>query len=293
MTSRSYEFRPLTILELIDQGFHIYRSHFQTFFMIAVIPCALFGLIQGYITALLIGPIDPDSFPMTWAMMAHVAIIVGGLLAAVGQWVAGAALTWSVAESSVGRPVSISASYSSLVNRAWSLGSLVIRLVLLHLLGLFGCYFGVMIAFAFTSLSNATLCIERVSPDHSLDRSFAMVKSDFGRATKLFALLGVLFVVAVVGMGSPVSLIQFGHSAELVFLPLSVAGQVVFSLAAAMFAPFATAVITLYYFDLRVRNEDFNRAQLVEALSGQGSDRVDTDGKSMANAFIGDRRRTW
>lgn len=277
MTSRTYEFRPLGIIELIDQGFHIYRSHFLTLFMIALVPYVLFGAMQGYGTAM-VGPVDPKAVDPNQALMSIVVSLVGALVMAVGQWMAAAASTQAVSGAVLQRPIAFGGAYAAVGNRIGPFIVLLIQLVLVYTAGLLACCIGIIPASILTSLAIAALMIERLAPSDAILRSYTMVKADFWRAAGLLILMGLISLVVVGGVTTAIEVAKgfvpaTNNPTNPMYIGLTVGAQALTSVVAAFVAPLATAVTTLYYFDLRVRNEAFDLYRLEDALYGYSESR--------------------
>jgi hypothetical protein len=138
------DLRPLSLGELLDRTFRLYRNHFTLFVGIMAIPAAfwlpfnvLFLSFQGSILGTVATPPGRPPLLPTPAEIADFAI---GALAVVGlsglvYSIAVAAASSAVADVYLGRPASVRGSYAKIRGRFWRLMGVVVN-ILLRMLGL-------------------------------------------------------------------------------------------------------------------------------------------------------------
>jgi membrane-anchored glycerophosphoryl diester phosphodiesterase (GDPDase) len=136
----SLDLRPLSIGELFDRAFMLYRRHFWLFVGITAVP-GVFALImtltqQGLQTAVTVAPgaASQDSAAMISQVGTIVLLVVGMMVAlviySVVYVIALGATTFAVSELYVGRPASITQVYSRMRGR---IGRLILLMLLIAL----------------------------------------------------------------------------------------------------------------------------------------------------------------
>ena len=117
------ELRPLSLGELLDRAFTLYRSHFWVFVGIMAIPSSL-AIPMNFLLLMKQG--SPLAFLTRQTVQSQAAVFSLGVLALLAIfWIAYAiamgAATHAVAEAYLGRPSTVSGSYGSIRGRFWRL----------------------------------------------------------------------------------------------------------------------------------------------------------------------------
>ncbi|HJR60564.1 MAG TPA: hypothetical protein VJ813_14230 [Vicinamibacterales bacterium] len=237
------DLRPLTLGELFDRAFMLYRRHFWLFVGITAIP-GIFALLmtlaqQGLQGATVPPPnaaaADPAAVAETFVTMAW--WFAGMMIAMVGYWIAYmiglGATTFAVSEIYVGRSVTISYVYGRMRGR---IGALIILLLLIALrvvgllvLGMFTIGMGIAIgtivspilgglfavllgvglfgAFVFMTLRYGVavpvLVLEGLPPGESIRRSIELTKGRLGRVFLLVLCATMITYAALVLFQGP------------------------------------------------------------------------------------------
>ena len=282
------EMRPMTLGEILDRTFSLYRNHFVLFIGIAALPnlvVLLMNLIVQGINAALVsttssgggdsGTVDIATGPSTTPVLLGVIAAAGfSILLLVVYWVAlvfsQAATVFAVSDVHLGRATSIGQSYARVKGHFWQMVGVMISVGLRVILGFLllilpGIY--LMLKYA---LAVPAAVLEDVNSSTALDRSSTLTEGTMGRIFLVFVLVWVLSLVAAGifqgpilvamvatgGWGSepPVWLQTFSHLAE--FLSNSLVGPVI------------TIALALLYYDERVRKEAFDLQMMMQSLDG-------------------------
>lgn len=268
------DLRPLSIAELFDRSFRLYRNNFGTFLgiiLITQLPIYLFSLITAAVE---------NSSNM--AGLTIIATILTLIFTQLGV----AVLTKCIAHNYLGRKVNFKESFERVDGTWFTLifASILAGLVVAGLALPFACIFTLVIppatgfsylgfwsiitiigvsimasiANVLVSLVAPAVVLEKKGPMDSVKRAWELAKKRFWWSFGNLFLLGLLSYLVVAG---PVTLLQFlfetilGETSPLF---QSVVGDAASSLLSAIFMPIRLAAVTLMYFDLRIRFEGFD-----------------------------------
>jgi hypothetical protein len=253
--------RPLAFGEILDGAFQLYRRHFSSLFLAALVP--FIPLIALYF-------LSAVAVSVVGTTAAAVAVIAGGLLTLplilVGMVVSMAALTYMTARAYTGKPVTTEAGLRYGLSRFWPLlGALALAGVLVMLGLVLFIVPGIILYCMFFAVLPAVV-IEKQGSTDALRRSRELARGALGR---IFALLVVATIIAslpgmALGLGSALA---FGPSADDFTLPwLTFAVQSGQQLLTALTWPFSFAATVLLYYDRRVRAEALDVEMAAEGL---------------------------
>ena len=136
------ELRPLSLGELLDRTFTLYRAHFWVFVGIMAIPAAIgvplnFFVSRSFVSSFgnpgKLAPVSPASFGFLWGFLGVIAVI--GLASAILYAIVAAAVTFAVSEAYLGRSSTVAGAYRSVRGRVWRLLGVALN-VLIRLLGI-------------------------------------------------------------------------------------------------------------------------------------------------------------
>jgi len=239
-------FQPMSLGELLDGSFTLYRRHFTALAGVAAICYGPFQAIRLYAE-------------ISGGWTEHLALLlIGVLLALVLSLLGSAAILKVVSDGYLGRePQAGDALRFALGKFGGLMLAGLARSVLIMLGFVLLIVPGIIIACGY-SLVGPVVVLE--SPPNALDslgRSWALTK---GHRGTVFVLGFVLMLVASIpGAVAGALSISFGLPA-----------QVVGSLAAILLAPLLPCGITLFYYDMRIRKEAFD-LQALGQLIGDGA----------------------
>ncbi|MYB48720.1 MAG: hypothetical protein F4X72_05545 [Dehalococcoidia bacterium] len=250
---------------IADSTFSVFGAHYLPFILIALLP-QIPLLVGGIISLTGIGPIFTFDFPVEPSeepvepLQISLWEVLGVILSFVISILAGGATIYAVARHFLGSPVLVRRSYEY----AWArfpklLGSFLLVLLILIVPGVLSVFIiGIpLLVFAVVALLFVThaVAIEQQGPTDALKRSWNVVQGNWWRTFGLLA--GI--TLAIIGA----TLIIFLPAGR--FLPpaLVVLLSTAFS---TVVTPIATIAITVLYFDIRVRKEQYTHNDLAREL---------------------------
>jgi hypothetical protein len=276
------DLRPLSLGEILDRTFSLYRRFFLLFIGISAIPrllVLLMNLAQLFLT----------SFPATLSKVpppnglqtAPTITSSGGIVAVAGLGLAtliltiiayllsqGATVT-AVSELYLGRPITIGDSFRRVRGELGSLFGVISLNGLVTIVAfLFLIIPGVYVMCRLFVCIPAAL-IENLGPRESLERSFALTKGFAGRAFLILLLCFILAFGAAMLFGSPFTAAMVFAKNDPGMMRLWVAMTSVGNYVAnVLVTPILTIASSIFYYDLRVRKEAFDLQLMLKPLSG-------------------------
>jgi hypothetical protein len=262
--------RPLTLGQLLDTTFTMYRQNFVLFFGVAALP---YLIMLGF--QLFVATLQKTGSPNNLAAIGAIAIGFLGTMAVylVAIAVAQAASFFAVSAVHLREPVTIGSAYSRVK------GHLLVVLgtsILTGIASFTGLLFlivpGVIIWLAMTCAIPAAL-FEDLDPIDAMKRSWNLTDGAKGRLFLLVLLwyatilgLSMLVGLAVVALAG---LSAIGKPATAMPMGILVLQQVANFLVSAVTAPILTVGITLVYYDQRVRKEAFDLQHMMTVLGSR------------------------
>jgi len=253
------DLRPLSLGEILDRTFTLYRRNFLLFFGITALPQLLvlgFNLCE----VLLAGrPGTPRVMSGTVIGLGIIGGLVGFIVYLVAYLFAHGGTVYAISDLYLGRNTSIGASLRRMRGQAGSL------LGVLMLNGLV-----VMVAFIFLIIPGVyaacrlIICIpaallENLGPRESLERSFALTKDNAGRSFVIYLLYFAVFYAIFFLLAFPFMLAVGLSARNPAMMTLwTMLMQIGTSLAAILVTPIFTIASTVFYYDLRIRKEAFD-----------------------------------
>jgi len=238
--------RPLSVGEILDVSFTLYRRHFATLGTVAVLCSGLPVLLSLYIEAS--GGVL-QNLQLTLAY--YVIFTILGSIAT-------AATVFVVSESYLGRPLT---ARGALRRATPLLGRLIVCSLLFAIVVGFGFLLfmipgivllcGLLLAFPSLVLEAGS------SPTGALSRSWSLTRGSRWRMLGLLATLVILLYVPIVA---------FGAIATVVFPSDGILTLAVVGVLQMLLYPLLYCVLTVAYYDLRVRKEGFDLEVLASTL---------------------------
>jgi hypothetical protein len=306
----SLDLRPLTLGELLDRSFGLFRRHFWLFVGLMAVPSVitlLLGVVMLLVPELVKMPTFTGSDPDPAALAAIViAGALGFIVFLIAYWVAYmitlGATTVAVSELYVGRSATIASAYShvrSLVGRL-----IVLMLIIgLRLMGIFlGIVaivavltvsatlllgpFAVVLAFlgtmaaAFACLLYAlryavavpVLVLEHATPTDAIRRSIDLTRDNLGRTAVLVIFAMIITYAALALFQGPftVGAIVAGPETSTA-LWLNLAGTFTGAVGGAVSGPLMIIALALLYYDLRIRKEGLDLELMMANLDSDAA----------------------
>jgi len=265
------DLRPLSIGDILDRTFSLYRRHFLLFVGIAGIP-QLLVLAFSLARILFLGnPLDRLTTLGTSNLGTTILLSLVSLVVALFAYLysqGGAML--AISELYLGRTTTIAESLRKVSGDLWYLFGVTI----LSGLAILGALIllivpGIYVACRLLVCVPAAL-IEKRSPREALSRSFELTKDFAGRAFVILVLSVVLTYAAQLLLAIPASValvLRVGGPSMIRFW--TAVTQVGSSIASILVTPILLIATAVFYFDLRVRKEGFDLQFMMDPNAAQ------------------------
>lgn len=253
------DLRPLSLGEILDRTFTLYRRNFLLFFGITALPQLLvlgFNLCQVLFTG---RPGVPRVMSGATIGLGILLGLVGFIVYCVAYLFAQGGTVYAISDLYLGRSTSIGASLRRMRGQAGSLlGVLILNGLVVMVAFIFLIIPGVYMACRLITCIPAAL-LENLGPRESLERSFALTKDNAGRSFVIYLLYFAIFYAIFFLLAFPF-MVAVGLSAKnpAMITVWTMLMQVGSSLAAILVTPIFTIASTVFYYDLRVRKEAFD-----------------------------------
>jgi hypothetical protein len=249
--------RPLSAGEILDVSFQLYRRHFGPLATVALVCSGVPVLLSLFIEA-------------SGGMLANFALtLVYYVVFTVLSAIATAATVFIVSESYLGRPLGAWEALSRATPLLWRLIVCSILLALLVGIGLILFVLPGIILASGLVLSFPALVLERqMSASGALARSWSLTRGSRLRIFALLLTLLVLLYIPLVAVGAVAALMLPGTDLAGPGSP-AIAGLVGVAIAGVvqlLIYPLFYCVLTVAYYDLRVRKEGFDLEVLATTL---------------------------
>jgi hypothetical protein len=262
------DLRPLSLGEILDRTFTLYRRNFLLFLGITAIPHLLllaFNIVQAMLTPAPVPVSAPTvenfqgSVPAVFGGVLFFGIVAGGLVLLLAWLFSLGATVFAVSDLYLGRPTSIGQSFGRMRGELLSLFGVLVLNLLAVFAGLIFLFIpGIYIACRLMVTVPAAL-LENIGPGDSLSRSFQLTKDFAWRSFLIYLLYEVLSWTATSLFAIPffIGLAQAQKTPAMwhFWLVLVQLGSFVGRILVGPFLTIATAVL---YYDLRVRKEAFD-----------------------------------
>jgi membrane-anchored glycerophosphoryl diester phosphodiesterase (GDPDase) len=262
----TYELRPMTIGELLDRAFTIYRRRFVLLAGIAAVAqvVPLVGL-----SALALMPPRPS---MAGTVLLVATALLTVLLVAVAYLFSQAAAVQAVSALVLGEDISIVEAYRRTRGGIARLVGLLVLMGLGILGGYVMCIVPSIIFGLYWSVAIPALVLERLAPMDAMKRSWNLVRGHGGRAFVLALLYVAVSLAAALVLAVPAQVpLWISTSHGQVSPALGVLGQVGSSVANVISSSLWNIMICLFYYDLRIRKEGFDVEHLLGHLGGESA----------------------
>jgi Membrane domain of glycerophosphoryl diester phosphodiesterase len=262
------QLRPLSVGEILDAGFRLFRHRFGT-----LVGCILVPIVPLYILGtIIVGSTDPTAFdvnaPSSDDGAAVAGRIVDQLLSSVAAALAVAACFKAISAAYLGERAGTGDSLRYAAGRFLPLIVAYIVIVILLipafiLLIIPGIWLAVKLSMAFPAI----VC-EKAGPLASIGRSWQLTKNNWWRVFGALLVVFILLFVITLAVGGVLGAVLLGSDSisEVAFAILT---TLIGLLISAITYPLWASVVTVLYYDLRVRNEGFDLQLLAQ---GVGSD---------------------
>ncbi len=275
------DLRPLSVGEILDRTFTLYREHFPLFLGISAIPhVLLLALNMAQVIFTFPGTHGGTSSKLTPSVgvagiVAFVfAFLIGAIVWIVVYLLSQGATVTAVSELYLGRTITILESFQRVRGE---LGNLFLVILLNFLATVAGLILliipGIYVACRLVVCIPAAL-IESLAPSTAIERSFELTKDNAGRAFLILLLYFALSLAAAALFAIPfqvmilVTAAKSNPDAIRFWLVLSQIGS---TIANVLVTPVLTIASAILYYDLRVRKEAFDLQMMMNPLGAATS----------------------
>jgi hypothetical protein len=236
-----YQLRPLSVGEILDGSFTIYRRHFAPLFWIAVL-CMGPGTVLRIYLAMAGGP------------LAHpVLFLVGSLVTFFGSLIAAGATLQVISDIYLDRPADVSQALEDAVEKSGRLFAAGLVVGMLSALAAILFIVPGIIVWCGFALVSQIIILEDLSSMDALRRSRELTRGFKGKVFGVAAVIILILMVPAFAMGALLS---------------QVTGEVAAELFGLLLTPLFSIVFTMLYYDLRVRKEGLD-LELLARLTGE------------------------
>jgi len=267
------DLRPLSLGELLDRTFFLYRRHFLLFVGIAAIPYSFF-FVMNLGTAL--APVLARAAASGRGQSAGVTAtaIGGGLFALVAALVGFIAFLFSVgatvfavSEIYTGRQTSIRESLRRVRGNAGTIFGVLFLSGLIMVGGFIALIVPGIYLMCRICVATPAALLENIGPSDSIRRSFGLTRDFAGRAFMIYMLyFAMVWGVVAVFQFPFILLITINAKQPQLVILWTVFMQVGNFIGSVLVAPVSTIGFALFYYDLRVRKEAFDLQMMMQAI---------------------------
>ena len=255
--------RPLTVGELLDRTFFLYRRHFLLFVGIAALPNLI--ILSFQLFQLVVAPMSLGGALMTLAWLL-VTIIVYFVTIAISQ---GATII-AVSQIQLEREATASGAFAAIRPRIGEIALVILGMGLRILVGfLFFVIPGVYLAIVW-SLTIPVVVLEGRGLSGALARSAELTKGHRGRVFIIYFLLLVLVYVVTLLVQIPLMTAIAISSGSISAAELPASAEIILALSnfvtTSLVSPIVTFALSLVYYDERVRKEAFDLQHMLEEI---------------------------
>jgi Membrane domain of glycerophosphoryl diester phosphodiesterase len=262
------QLRPLSVGEILDAGFRLVRHRFGT-----LVGCVLVPIVPLYILGtILVGSTDPNAFNVNVdssnSGSAVAGRIIDQLLSSVAAALAIAACFKAISAAYLGERAGVRDSLRYAAGRFLPLIVAYIVVVVILIPAFVALIIpGIWLAVKLSMTFPAVVC-EKAGPFRAIGRSWALTKDNWWRVFGALVVFLVLMFVITIALGAVLGAVLLSSDtiSEVAFAILT---TLIGLLIAAITYPLWAAIVTVLYYDLRVRNEGFDLQLLAR---GVGSD---------------------
>ena len=276
------DLRPLSIGELLDRTFSLYRRNFLLFIGIAAIPHLLVLAVKLAQVAVMpvVGKVGAPP-PAAELQAASRSLVAGNPIAFAAFALLGVVIyliailftqggtVFAVSELYLGRATTIGQSFSRAKSELGTLFGVLflnglVTLVSFLLLIIPGIYMMCRLCVAVPAA-----LLENLGPRDSLERSFALTKDNAGRAFLIYLLYFVILYAAVALFAMPFAIgVGVSQNDPVMVRTWTALSEVGSFAAEVLITPILTIGMAIFYFDLRVRKEGFDLQLMMNPLAG-------------------------
>jgi hypothetical protein len=229
---------------MLSNSFKIYRSHLSLFFLTCVIPAVIVAIL-AYV-------LDEIPFP------ALLKLLIGLILGLISGLVSQAGTSIAVSDICLQNQPALAHCLRSIGSR---IGGLLVASVVTSIIVLIGSLLFIIpgfVAGVFLMFTAPIIVVERRSWYRAMQRSFQLTRGSFWRNSGILLILFCILFTASIIIGIILGVISVVSSVAIRLLMTPLLSFV---------TPVLTIAVTLLYYEMRVRKENYDADGLVQDLA--------------------------
>jgi hypothetical protein len=276
------ELRPLAVGEIVDSAFKLLRRNARILYPISVVVLVPVGILQAVLLAsqgasidfapLLDPTITPTQAEQAFSgfLDSYLALAAGTLVSFMAGLLVQGGTTWAVAAAYEGNPPGWKTALRQGFRRFPAVFVAVLAIGIASTVGLVFCLAPGVFLFICWSVAIPALVHERLGPFSAMRRSYRLVRRRFWPAMGAVILAYLVYYVLsqiVSAAAVAATFIGLATSTDYSLFPSLLASELV----SVLVVPFIACVVTVLYFDLRIRAEGYDLERAINALAGDPS----------------------
>jgi len=259
------QLRPLSMGEVLDGAFTLYRRQFASLFLTALLPQLPMIAFMGVYYTMLASPATGAASSPGGSIATALLFMVG----LAGTIVGFGCVTFQVARAYTGAPVTTGDALRRGLSRALPLLGAYLVVTILSCFGLIAFVIGALFVWIGAFAITPAVVLERRGPIDAISRSWALIKGAWG---EVFLVMFIAYLIAALP-GGAVSVISTAiaaiaaHGDSTKMMAGQAVGQVLSQLTQTITIPFSAGALTLLYYDRRVRTEALDVQMMAESLA--------------------------
>ncbi|HWM10237.1 MAG TPA: glycerophosphoryl diester phosphodiesterase membrane domain-containing protein [Solirubrobacteraceae bacterium] len=273
MSAPSYtpQLRPLSVGEMLDAGFRLFRARFGTLMVCVLVPILPFTILGTVLQA----SIDDTAFDVNATTSdadggtVFAGLVVATLVQSAAIALAIAACFRAISAAYLGERAGAGDSLRYAIGRAIPLlVSYIVFVIIVSIGTILLIIPGIFLATKL-SMTFAALVFERKGPFGALGRSWTLTRNNFWRVFGTLLIVAIITFVFQLVVGGIIGAILGGADAS--ELAAAVVTTLLNVIMLAVTYPLWAAVVSVVYYDLRVRNEGFDLQLLAQGVGADTS----------------------
>jgi hypothetical protein len=269
------DLRPMTLGEVLDRTFTLYRQNFLLFAGIAALPYLLllifnFGALVMGLGGIKAGAATAPDLQSPGMMGKYfLGVFVGAFLSLMMIGIAQAATIFAVSELYLGRQTTVRDSYSATKGRIWKVLAVIIMTFLAATIGLFFLIVPGVYLWCRLAVSVPATIVEKDSPVGAMERSMELTRGYGGQMFLLLLLVVVIqsVVGGVLALPGTIYTMMAMIAKHQPSAPVLAYNYIAQYLSEVLVGPIGAISASLMYYNLRVRKEGFDIEHLMNVLN--------------------------
>lgn len=252
--------RPLSLSQLLDETFNIYRHNFLLFIGISALPNLALLLLQLVLAELAVS----GAAEIGITVFAGLVTIFAGLFV---SSIVTAATTFGVSDIYLDTPTSMVACFSRVAGKALKVVLVSIIVALIIGLGSMLCLVpGIYFAGKY-GIAIPAIVLEDITASESLQRSADLTKEAVGRVILVYFLTTIFTLIMVFALDAAVGTLGYVAFHNTGIFSKEAFNDVITTLGSILFGPVTAIALTLVYYDQRVRKEAFDIEHMMSLMN--------------------------